>query len=205
MVNCRTSNTDAPDRAASAANGARATRITWSLLVVTSGRKNAIIGIDDDEFDLMGDDGAPQRLEGGGERRIGAVVHADLGAAQTKDAVEVGAGGVEARPEGVVEAVLGVEEEDVGLLAAPGAVGRPSAAGEAGGQVGGEKRLAGAGVAVQQGKLAASQIRPPEPADGPNRHAVETETVGIVKRHGRHSNYGTRKPQVYHAERGYVR
>src|SRR5665213_1419711 len=80
-----------------------------------------------------------------------------------------------------------VEEEDVGLLAAPGAVGHPSAAGEAGGQVVGEERLAGAGVAVEKGWVAAGQVRPPQPVDGSNRDAVEAETGGVVKEHGRAS------------------
>src|SRR6202023_172959 len=97
------------------------------------------------------------------------------------------AGGVEARAEGVVEGVLGVEEKDVRLLAAPGPVGHPSAAGQPGGEVGGEERLAGAGVAVEKGQLAGGQIGPPEPVDGPDLDAVQAETGGVVEGHGRSS------------------
>jgi hypothetical protein len=66
----------------------------------------------------------------------------------------------------------------------------PSAAGQAGGQVGGEERLAGAGVAVEEGQLAAGQVRPPEPVDGSNRDAVQAETGGVVEGHGRSSACG---------------
>jgi hypothetical protein len=138
-------------------------------------------------------------LEGGGERHLGAVGDSDLHAAEAEHPAEVGAGGVEARPEGVVEGVLGVEEEDVGLAAAPGPVGHPSAAGQAGGQVGGEERLAGAGVAVEKGQLAAGQVRPPQPVDGSNRDAVQAETGGVVEEHGRSSG-AARGPQVYHVK-----
>jgi hypothetical protein len=62
-----------------------------------------------------------------------------------------------------------VEEEDVGLLATPGSVGHPSAAGEADGQVGGKERLAGAGIAVEEGQLAAGEARLPQPVGGPNK------------------------------------
>src|ERR1700722_8384430 len=63
-----------------------------------------------------------------------------------------------------------------------------------GGQVGGEERLAGAGVAVKKGQLAASHVRPPQPVDGSNRDAVEAETGGVVEEHGRASACGVDKP-----------
>gem|GEM_PF-4724640 len=49
-----------------------------------------------------------------------------LHAAEAEHTAEVGAGGVEARAEGVIEGVLGVEEEDVRLPAAPARYGRHS-------------------------------------------------------------------------------
>jgi hypothetical protein len=39
-------------------------------------------------------------------------------------------------------------------------------------------------VATEDGRLAASNIRPPQPMNGPNRNAVETATTGIIEAHG---------------------
>jgi hypothetical protein len=77
------------------------------------------------------------------------------------DARQVGAGGLEAWADGVVQAVLGGEEADVALDAA-GAVGHGSAGGEAGGAVEQEGALAGAGVAVEGGEPGQGDAAGPE-------------------------------------------
>jgi hypothetical protein len=51
----------------------------------------------------------------------------------------------------------------------------------------GERRIDGASFAVEKGWVAAGQVGPPQPVDGPNRDAVEAEIGGVVKEHGRAS------------------
>jgi hypothetical protein len=92
------------------------------------------------------------------------------------DAAGVAAGGVDAGADGVVEVVLGGEEEDGagwgGLAAGEGLTAR-----DAGGEIAEEGRFAETGVAVEVGELPRGEAAGGEPVDGLGGDAVEGDDV----------------------------
>ena len=102
-------------------------------------------------------------MAGDGE---GAPEWAAVGDGQERDdAPGVATGGVDAGADGVVEVVLGGEDDDVA-----GSAGRPAgegvAAGDASGELAEEGALAEAGIAVEDGDLAGGEPAGREPLHG---------------------------------------
>lgn len=96
------------------------------------------------------------------ENRVGVLVLAPPDDAQ---AVEVGPGGDGPRASGVGGRVFGIQHQDGVRATGRLTVGQRLAAGESGGQVDGDERLAHLGVAVEQGDFAAGEERLPQPAE----------------------------------------
>ena len=97
-----------------------------------------------------------------GRAGLGAIGDGD----EEDDALRIAAGDIDAGADGVVDVILGGEEED----AARGswfrvAAGEGIAAGDAGGELAEEGALAETGIAVKDRDLAGGNAVPPEPAE----------------------------------------
>jgi len=88
------------------------------------------------------------------------------------DALEVGPGGLQARPRDLLGRVLAVDEDGVDWPAGQLAARQP------GGQIAGERGFAGAGVAVEHDEDALGQPAGPEPPDLPGTDRGREDEVG---------------------------
>jgi hypothetical protein len=100
---------------------------------------------------------------GGQLDRAGAALVEDV--VDHGDQAQVGPGGLQPRPDGVGDAVLGAQQQHRHRPLGPVAVGERRGGGEPGGQVEGEGRLAEPGVAVDDDDLPGRDTTRPHPAD----------------------------------------
>ena len=103
--------------------------------------------------------------EGSSALRCGRSGVGDMG--EGEDAIEVSISGFETRQEGVMEAVVRRNEQDVALRTGR-AIGPGLAGGKVSGQGEGEERGATARSAVEQGEFARRDATGPEPGEGMN-------------------------------------
>jgi hypothetical protein len=99
---------------------------------------------------------------------------------QDEDAIQVGAEGLQARADGVLHIVLGVEDDGVASFEGRAIFGEGAAGAEAGAQVEGEEGLGQAGVALQEGQLAQGEAAGDEPVEG-----ARGQLTGGAQAHGR--------------------
>src|SRR6266568_1028845 len=102
---------------------------------------------------------------------------------ESQDLVKFGTGGLQAGHEGVVEVVVGSNEQD-GTLDAGSAVGQGQASGDAGGKHEDEEGGAAAGGTIQEGEFAQRDALWPEPGGGLSRKVGEWKGGGLLKAAG---------------------